>query len=252
MATSRSTSYLNGKWVTGYTPTQSDFQDLFASYENIVDGNLLTGNDSAIAAVYPATQGTAYQLTKKVNNVQTAPTGICGIKLPQAKAGMICYVFVNAANTVKIYPYSGDGIAAGAANVPFTLRTQTAAMFVCSIDGIWFANLSTILQYEYTEYVALLTQTGTAAPVATILQNTTDFTFTPGYISEGKYDLTPSASLNSAKTTVSISCKAGHDTVFGAVVTDAGDDVLISTIAVSDGSSNGQLHKTAVIIRIYP
>lgn len=43
---------------------------------------------------------------------------------------------------------------------------------------------------EYDSYVALITQAGTAAPVATVLENTTGKTFTFVRTSEGNYDVT--------------------------------------------------------------
>ena len=50
MATPRSISYLNALWVTGYIPTQTDFEDLFASYSNLVDNNALDLTDLNITA----------------------------------------------------------------------------------------------------------------------------------------------------------------------------------------------------------
>ena len=102
--TARSASALKAFFLTGETPTQQQFADFITSYENIVDGNLLVGNDSAITAVYPASQSTAYAITKKTNNVQVSATGLSGVKLPQAKAGMICSIFDNGSNAINVYP----------------------------------------------------------------------------------------------------------------------------------------------------
>ena len=54
----------------------------------------------------------------------------------------------------------------------------------------------------YTVYTALLTQTGTAAPVATILQNTTGGTFTWTRQSAGNYTITASTALFTVNKTI--------------------------------------------------
>ena len=54
----------------------------------------------------------------------------------------------------------------------------------------------------YTVYTALLTQAGTAAPVATILQNTTGGTFTWTRQSAGNYTVTASSALFTADKTI--------------------------------------------------
>ena len=52
-----------------------------------------------------------------------------------------------------------------------------------------------IVNYNMTVYAALLTQTGTAAPVATILQNTTGGTYTWTRTSSGTYTITASSNV---------------------------------------------------------
>ena len=54
----------------------------------------------------------------------------------------------------------------------------------------------------YTVYTALLTQAGTAAPVATILQNTTGGTFTWSRQSAANYTVTASSALFTANKTI--------------------------------------------------
>ena len=52
------------------------------------------------------------------------------------------------------------------------------------------ANLANAVQLGYTSLVQLLTQTGTAAPVATEVYNNTGETYTWSYISQGVYRIT--------------------------------------------------------------
>jgi hypothetical protein len=54
----------------------------------------------------------------------------------------------------------------------------------------------------YKTYTALLNQTGTAAPVATILENTTDGTFTWTRQSAGTYTITASSALFTVNKTI--------------------------------------------------
>ena len=54
----------------------------------------------------------------------------------------------------------------------------------------------------YTAYTALLNQTGTAVPVATVLQNTTGGTFTWARQSTGNYTITASSALFTVNKTI--------------------------------------------------
>ena len=54
----------------------------------------------------------------------------------------------------------------------------------------------------YKVYTALLTQSGTNAPVATVLENNTAFTFSWSYVSQGIYDLNISSAVNLNKVLV--------------------------------------------------
>lgn len=54
----------------------------------------------------------------------------------------------------------------------------------------------------YTVYTALITQTGTAAPVATILKNNTGATFTWARTSSGTYTITASSNVFTSNKTI--------------------------------------------------
>ena len=54
----------------------------------------------------------------------------------------------------------------------------------------------------YTVYTALLTQTGTAAPVSTILKNNTGATFTWAKTSSGTYTITASSNVFTSNKTL--------------------------------------------------
>lgn len=62
--------------------------------------------------------------------------------------------------------------------------------------------LTSFVSKGYTVYTALLTQAGTAAPVATVLQNTTGGTFTWTRQSTGNYTVTASTALFTVNKTI--------------------------------------------------
>ena len=255
MPTPKSFSELAALWVTGYTPSQIDFQNLFSSYENVKDDNLLVGNDSAITAVYPASQGTAYALTKKVNNIQVASTGTCGVKLPQAKAGMIAYVFNNAANVVNVYPFLGDGIVAGSTNAPYPLLPNQGVIFFCSEDTLLIAFSSQILQYKTNRYVAIVNQSGTAAPSATVLENTLGIAPTWARTSAGIYTLTATGLFNVAKTFIKTSISIPESPHNGGFTIQASVHTSPNVIllwCLDDGFTNVDNNQFFIDIELYP
>ena len=98
----------------------------------------------------------------------------------------------------------------------------------------------------YTLYTALLTQTGTNAPVATVLQNTTGGTLTWTRQSAGNYTVTALSALFTADKTI----------VFGnqGNISDVDfkwNRTSDTTITLSTGSSDSRLVNGSFEIRIY-
>jgi hypothetical protein len=103
----------------------------------------------------------------------------------------------------------------------------------------------------YKVYVALLTQTGTDAPVATILQNTLGVVPTWSYEGVGEYQLNQTGLFTLNKTIVLLGgVTGGGDTL----VTDVGNVnyFYISTSDETDNLANDLLSKTTIEIRVYP
>lgn len=102
---------------------------------------------------------------------------------------------------------------------------------------------------DYLSYVALLTQSGTSAPTATVLQNNTGLTWTFDYVDVGDYDAVPSIAPSDDNKVL----------VFGG---DGTGDITkmrwrsgsakIETKNSSFASDNGRLSNTPIEIRIYP
>ena len=99
----------------------------------------------------------------------------------------------------------------------------------------------------YTVYTALITQAGTAAPVATVLQNTTGQTLAYGRTSGGEYTITASSSLFTADKTIVFlnggSAENNHDVAWSRV-----SDTVIN---LSTHNSDDKFTGGSIEIRIY-
>lgn len=103
----------------------------------------------------------------------------------------------------------------------------------------------------YTEYVALLTQTSTSAPVATVLHNTLG-TVTPNYTSPGIYTLDSTALFTGSKTELLITNTKGVQ--YNMSITKGSSSIII--INTWDGTGAGTLANalmtdTPVTIRVW-
>jgi hypothetical protein len=102
-------------------------------------------------------------------------------------------------------------------------------------------------------YLALLTQSGTSSPVATVLENTLGGTPTFGYVEAGSYTATLTGAFTADKTVVFM----GGTTIGGGYVIE-GARIDNNTIAFSTYDVGGAiqtdnvLSATAIEIRIYP
>lgn len=92
---------------------------------------------NGITALAGGGQTGATNLTGALNRVTTVATAADSVMLPTAKAGMSIFVKNTAANSLNVFPASGDAINALAANAAYALATVKAAFFVCVVDGTW-------------------------------------------------------------------------------------------------------------------
>jgi len=105
----------------------------------------------------------------------------------------------------------------------------------------------------YTSLIATISQTGTSAPVVTILQNDTGLTFTPARTGAGYYTLTPNTPPTLAKTWL----VGGTNAPFSdkALITFAYQSgvIVIKTVDLgADVNADALLLDTAIEFRIYP
>jgi hypothetical protein len=104
----------------------------------------------------------------------------------------------------------------------------------------------------YTVYTALITQAGTAAPVATVLQNTTGGTITWTRSSTGRYVATISGKTYTAnKTAVLVTFGGNNDNILRPVVTSTTAIDWYNIDSSDQGVSDTVAATTTVEIRIY-
>jgi hypothetical protein len=105
----------------------------------------------------------------------------------------------------------------------------------------------------YTVYTALITQTGTDAPVATVLQNTTGGTITWTYSNVGVYVATISGTTYTAnKTAVLISSGGVNNSTVKSSVVNSTTALTVYQVDVGDQQPTNTISATTTLeIRIY-
>jgi hypothetical protein len=100
---------------------------------------------------------------------------------------------------------------------------------------------------SYLVYTALLTQSGTDAPVATVLENTLGGTVVWAYEDVGSYSGSISGGFDAEKTGIIMAVSVGFE---GKNVT--GGDIYIYTYDETYTGSDDYLDHTFIEIRVYP
>ena len=100
-----------------------------------------SAKDGLTALAGGAQAGTA--LTTMINRITTVVTAADSVQLPVSAAG-ISLVVVNAAaaNSMNVFPQTGDAINALAANAAFAIAAGKTATFYCTAAGRWHSVLS--------------------------------------------------------------------------------------------------------------
>lgn len=86
-----------------------------------------------------STQGTALALDYTTFQRVTTVAASTGVRLPAATVGARIVVFNKGANSLTVYPATGEAINNGAANAAFSggVAAQRSCMFVCMVAGTW-------------------------------------------------------------------------------------------------------------------
>lgn len=108
---------------------------------------------------------------------------------------------------------------------------------------------------SYLVYTALLTQTGTAAPVATVLENTLGGTVVWSYDATGSYTATLSGVFTSAKTIIfytSNTWAPDFTNPLGILMYRHDANSIKCFTGISENNSNDVLNNCPIEIRVYP
>ena len=112
---------------------RSDIDGMFRDLSSYANG---------ITATASGTQTTAYALSATYNRVTTVATAGDAVKLPKAVNGSSFYVFNTSANSMNVFPNTGDAINALSANAAYALAAGKGAEFICMVNGTWNTMLS--------------------------------------------------------------------------------------------------------------
>jgi len=96
--------------------------------------------ETAITAGAGGTSLAAFQLRNEANFISIVTTANDSVKLPGITSdliGMKCVVKNLAANTARIYPFDGQQIDAGGADVPVTIATTVTRSFIADTASNW-------------------------------------------------------------------------------------------------------------------
>ena len=124
---------------------------------------------------------------------------------------------------------------------PVTEENKTVQFTVGQIAA--FANSYNL---GYTVYTALVTQAGTAAPVATIIQNTTGATFTWARTSSGTYTITASSNAFTNNKTILFFNLGEYTFTVNSPWTRTSDTVITISLGGDGRITNGSFE-----VRIY-
>lgn len=112
--------------------------DIVASAKITLTSFLERSSATGITAYSGGGQASATALTKDVNRVTTVAAGSDSVKLPSAIAGRKIVVINDGANTLAVFPASGESIDALSANASTTITTTAKnSTFVCASTGLW-------------------------------------------------------------------------------------------------------------------
>lgn len=114
---------------------------------------------------------------------------------------------------------------------------------------------ATALPVGTKKYVALLTQSGTSAPVATVLENTLGGTVVWSYSGIGSYNATLAGAFTENKTFINpskICLMSDGSTSDNVIIIHTSANVINVATSILDGGSNGVLTNFPISITVYP
>lgn len=99
----------------------------------------ISAPSNAITARAGGGQANATLLTGTINRITVAASVGDSVRLPAAKAGSFIFIFNKSANSVDVFPATGDKVNALSVNAAYALATTHGALLACAVDGTWDA-----------------------------------------------------------------------------------------------------------------
>ena len=131
-------------------------------------------------------------------------------------------------------------------NVTSIIETETPKQINADMDAI--IEVAAGGAASYSVYTALPSQSGTNAPVATVLQNTLGGTVMWGYSSVGNYTATLANAFPANKTVVFLS---GNGGIMGSNI-DSESQITIYSYNDGGDPENEYIQTAPIEIRVYP
>lgn len=97
---------------------------------------------SGIVAHAGGGQASAVLLITVYNQVSTVATTGDSLRLPVSSPGMQLTIMNRGANTLALFPASGETINGGAANASVNVATNQQAVMTCTLAGSWFGPIA--------------------------------------------------------------------------------------------------------------
>lgn len=97
---------------------------------------------NAITAFAGGGQASATALTALLNRVTVVATAADSVKLPASEAGLTVEIKNASANSLNLFPATGEVINALAANAAFAVAAGKSAWATCHVVGTWDITLS--------------------------------------------------------------------------------------------------------------
>ena len=146
---------------------------------------------------------------------------------------------------VSITSSSGVNVLGGVSNVSVT---NSSGITISESNVTYDNGIKTLNSVSYKKYVALLNQTGTAAPTATILDNTLSETITWSRSATGEYEGTLTGEFTDNKTFVLITI-----TQSGQVLAARKNNNIVQVYTFTDlgVAIDGYLTNASIEIRVY-
>lgn len=96
-----------------------------------------SASDNGLTATAGGGQANGLQLNYRKSRVTTVATIADSVKLPKAEAGMEMTVINAGANSMNVFPATGQSINALAANTAIAVAANSSMTFHCAVDGTW-------------------------------------------------------------------------------------------------------------------